>query len=72
MRKLILVTADELPANNVFGRDLDPRDYRRHLGQTRDTLYWDAGNGLYANAFAALAGTLSGALHLHLPAYYTN
>ena len=26
---------DALPARDVFGRDLHPRDYRRYLGQTR-------------------------------------
>ena len=70
MRKLHLIDTAQLPARHVFGRDLDPRDYRRHLGQTRAELYWDATTGLYPNAFAALAGTLSGDLYLHLPAHY--
>lgn len=70
MRKIYLIHRSDLPARHVFGRDLDPRDYRRYLGQTRSELYWDAGSGLYPNAFAALAGTLSGDLCLHLPEHY--
>lgn len=72
MRKIHLISAAALPADGVFGRDLDPRDYRRHLGQTRDNLYYDASNGLYPNAFAALCGTLSGDCRLHLPEHYPN
>ena len=70
MRKIHLITPQQLPTTDVFGRDLAPRDYRRYLGQTRASLYWDARGGLYPNAFAALAGTLSGSLYLHLPEHY--
>lgn len=72
MRRLLLVPPDALPARDVFGRDLHPRDYRRYLGQTRSTLAWDASGGLCPNAFAALAATLGDGhnLPLYLPAHY--
>ena len=72
MRRLLLVPPDALPARDVFGRDLHPRDYRRYLGQTRSALAWDASGGLYPNAFAALAATLGDGhdLPLYLPAHY--
>lgn len=72
MRRLILVPSRDLPAQNVFGRDLQPQDYRRYLGQTRQDLYWDAERGLYPNAFAALAATIGDGhhLYLHLPHTY--
>ena len=72
MRHLTLVPAAALPARDVFGRDQNPRDYRRYLGQTRDHLAWDASGGLYPNAFAALAATLGDGhdLALHLPDHY--
>ena len=72
MRHLTLVPAAALPARDVFGRDQNPRDYRRYLGQTRDQLAWDASGGLYPNAFAALAATLGDGhdLALHLPDHY--
>ena len=72
MRRLLLVPPDALPARDVFGRDLHPRDYRRYLGQTRDRLDWDASGGLQPNAFAALAATLGDDhdLLLHLPEHY--
>ena len=63
MRHLTLVPASALPARDVFGRDLHPRDYRRYLGQTRSALAWDASGGLYPNAFAALAATMYGTRH---------
>ena len=72
MRRLLLVPPDALPARDVFGRDLHPRDYRRYLGQTRSALAWDASGGLYPNAFAALAATLGDGhdLPLYLPDHY--
>ena len=72
MRRLLLVPPDALPARDVFGRDLHPRDYRRYLGQTRSALAWDASGGLYPNAFAALAATLGDGhnLPLYLPEHY--
>lgn len=72
MRRLLLVPPHALPPQGVFGRDLNPQDYRRHLGQTRTRLDWDASTGLYPNAFAALAATLGDGhdLHLHLPESY--
>ena len=72
MRRLLLVPPDALPARDVFGRDLNPRDYRRYLGQTRTALAGDASGGLYPNAFAALAATLGDGhdLPLYLPAHY--
>ncbi|MDO5090421.1 MAG: GNAT family N-acetyltransferase [Cardiobacteriaceae bacterium] len=72
MRQLRLVPAHALPDSGIFGRDLNPQDYRRHLGQTRHSLFWDATRGLYPNAFAALAATLADGhdLLLHLPEHY--
>lgn len=72
MRRLILVADHDLPASGVFGRDLEIRDYRRYLGQTRQDLYWDAHHGLYPNAFAALTATIGDGhnLYLRLPSSY--
>lgn len=72
MRTLHFVDKNDLPQKNVFGRDLAPGDYRRYLGQTLQSLYWDASRGLYPNAFAALAATLADncRLYLHLPKDY--
>lgn len=72
MRRLLLVEAENLPAQGVFGRDLALRDFRRYLGQSRDGLCYDASSGLFPNAFAALAGTVTDGhdLRLYLPSAY--
>ena len=72
MRRLLLVEAENLPAQGVFGRDLALRDYRRYLGQSRDGLCYDASGGLFPNAFTALAGTVTDGhdLRLYLPSAY--
>ena len=72
MRRLILVSAAELPSTGVFGRDIPLGGYHRHLGGTRGDLHYDAHRGLYPNALAALAGSVADGynLYLHLPTHY--
>lgn len=73
MRKLILISAEERPKNEVFGRDISLNHYRQYLGTTRHApLFYDASNGLKPNAFTALAGTLADNqnLYLYLPEHY--
>lgn len=74
MRQCFLIPPDALPAAGVFGRDIPLSAYRKHLGTERGDTYIDASNGLYPNAFTAIAGTLKrGAnLYLHLPSHYPN
>lgn len=68
-RQLLLIPQSALPTTGVFGRDLPLNHYRRYLGEERDELFYDASNGLRANALLALAATLRAgkALYLHLP-----
>lgn len=72
MRQLRLIDADQLPTRGVFGHDLALSDYRKWLGSSQPDLFYDARGGLFANAFAALAGTITDGHHLflHLPQYY--
>ncbi len=74
MRKLILVGSNDLPAQGVYGRDLDIKQYQKQLGITQGDIFWDANAGLYPNAFAAIAGTIKDShnLYLHLPKHYPN
>ncbi|MDO4435949.1 MAG: GNAT family N-acetyltransferase [Cardiobacteriaceae bacterium] len=68
-RQLLLIPQSALPQTGVFGRDLPLNHYRRYLGEERNTLFYDASNGLHINAFLALAATLrhNKALCLYLP-----
>ncbi|WP_146756726.1 hypothetical protein [Brevundimonas vesicularis] len=72
MRQLHLIEAADLPPLGVFGRDIALKDYRRYLGITQGDVFYDAGKGLFPNAFAAVAGTIGAGhhLYLHLPTHY--
>lgn len=72
MRQLHLIEAADLPPLGVFGRDIALKDYRRYLGTTQGDVFYDAGKGLFPNAFAAVAGAIGAGhhLYLHLPAHY--
>lgn len=75
MRQLIFITENDLPKHQVFGRDLPLQQYQKYLGTSRPTdLFYDARQGLYPNAFTALAGTLTHHhnLYLYLPEHYPN
>lgn len=74
LRRLILIPAQDLPSQNVYGRDLPIHHYRHHLGLTQQHLYWDATAGLHPTAFSAIAGSIQHPyhLHLHLPSHYPN
>lgn len=71
-RQLILITENELPKAGVWGRDKPLSAYRKALGTTQQDLFYSAANGLFPNAFAALAGSIADAHHyyLYLPENY--
>lgn len=68
-RQFKIISAKDLPNDEVFGRHLNIQNYRHYLGTTRKALFWDASNGLFVNAFSALIPTVAdgGEIGLYLP-----
>ena len=66
MRKIILITAQDLPKNGVWGRDLDLKHYRKYLGTNQGDIFYSAEQGLFADAFLALSESIKQGFNFYL------